>query len=189
LLQGTKYSDITENNNNKDLNMAAKITPLYNDADFDQVALIAQYYGGTQNQVITSPVTASDWKNQIVSIGGKLAYQKWVDVDFDLNFRSLGVGHNLTAIKQQGLSFWGNLYLSGVLPSTSFFNTLILYGRLDSYDPNTSVDKDGNKFVVGGIECSPVKGVKGSIGYKQTSFQASGINPQKFLFVDTEFKF
>ncbi len=189
VFNGTKYSDVVENNSNKDLNLAAKINPLFNNADFDQTTLFAQFYSGTQNKAIVSPVTASDWKNQIVSIGGKLAYQKWVDVDFDLNFRSFGQGPGVTAIKQKGLSFWGNLYLNGVVPSSSIFRTLVLYVRVDQYDPNTKIDKDGNTMVVGGLECLPVKGVRGSIGYKQTSFQAPNTDPQKFLFVNTEFKF
>jgi hypothetical protein len=87
------------------------------------------------------------------------------------------------------LSFWGELYLSGVLPPTSFLRTLVLFGRADIYDPNTSVSKDGSTLIIGGIECAPVKGVKAAAGYKQSSFQASGINPLKFLFVDTEIKF
>jgi hypothetical protein len=189
VLNGTKYSDVVEANNNKDLNLFARIVPFFNNSDFDQTALFAQYYSGTQNKAIASPVTASDWKNQIVSVGGKLSYQKWVDIDFDLNFRSLGLGRGLTAIKQKGLSFWGNLYLSGVAPSSSMLKTLILFARVDQYDPNTKIDKDGNTLVIGGIECSPVKGVRGSIGYKQTSFQAPNTDPQKYLFVNTEFKF
>lgn len=189
IFNGTKYSDVVEANSNKDINLAARINPFYNNANFDQVALFGQFYSGTQNKAITSPVTASDWKNQIVSLGAKLGYQKWIDIDADLNWRTLGQGHGLSSIKQQGLSFWGNLYLNGIVPSSSILQTLILFARVDKYDPNTSVDKDGNTFVVGGVECSPIKGVRGSIGYKQTSFQAPNTDPQKFLFVDTEFKF
>lgn len=116
ILNGTKYSDIVENNKNKDLNLAARINPLYNYANFDQTALFAQFYSGTQNKAIVVPVTASDWKRQIVSVGGKLAYQKWVDVDFDLNFQTLGQGMGHGDLKQSGLSFWGNLFLSGIVP-------------------------------------------------------------------------
>jgi hypothetical protein len=189
VLNGTKYSDIVENNRNKDFNLAAKINPLYNNANFDQVSLFAQYYGGTQNVAIVAPVTGSDWKKQIISFGGKLAYQKWVDVDFDLNFQTIGQGTGRTELKQQGLSFFGNLYLNGIVPSSSLFRTLVLFGRVDKYDPNTKTDNDGNTLTIAGIECSPVKGIRGSIGYKETSYQANGVNPAKFLFFNTEFKF
>jgi hypothetical protein len=189
VLNGTKYSDIVENNKNKDFNLAARISPLYNDANFDQTTLFAQYYGGTQNVSIVSPVSASDWKRQIISIGGKLAYQKWVDADFDLNFQTLGQGVGNADIKQEGLSFWCNLYLNGLLPSTSLFRTLVLFGRADKYDPNTKIDKNGSTLTIAGLECSPVKGVRGAIGYKQTSYEAAGANPVRYLFLDTEFKF
>jgi hypothetical protein len=189
ILNGTKYSDVVEANKNKDFNLAARINPLYNNSNFDQTALFAQFYSGTQNKAIVAPVTASDWKRQITSIGGKLAYQKWVDVDFDLNFQSLGQGMNVSDLKQSGLSFWGNLYLNGVVPSTSIFRTLILFARVDKYDPNTSIANDGNTLTIAGLECSPTKGVRGAIVYKQTKYQASGINPVKALYLNTELKF
>ncbi|HBZ01417.1 MAG TPA: hypothetical protein DEO84_08885 [candidate division Zixibacteria bacterium] len=189
VLNGTKYSDVTENNKNKDLNLAARIVPLFNNADFDQTSLFAQFYTGTQNVAITAPVTASDWKRQIISVGGKLAYQKWIDADFDLNFQTLGQGVGKAETKQKGLSFWGNLYLNGLVPSSSLFRTLILFGRVDKYDPNTKIDKDGTTLAIAGLECAPAKGIRGAIGFKQTSFQKDGINPTKFIFVNTELKF
>ncbi len=189
VLNGTKYSDIVENNSNKDLNLAARMTPFYNNSDFDQTAFFAQYYTGTQNKAIVSPVTASDWKRQIASVGGKLAFQKWIDVNFDLNFQTLGQGLGVADLKQQGLSFWGNLYMSGLVPENSIFRTLNLFGRVDKYDPNTSINDDGNTLTIAGLECSPAKGVRGAIGYKETTFQAANVDPQKFIFVDTEFKF
>jgi hypothetical protein len=189
LLNGTKYSDVVENNKNKDLNLAARINPLYNNANFDQTTVFAQFYTGTQNKAIVAPVTASDWKRQIVSVGGKLAYQKWVDVDCDLNFQTLSQGMGNADLKQSGLSFWGNLYLSGIVSATSPFRTLVLFARVDKYDPNTSIANDGNTLTIAGLECSPAKGVRGAIGYKETSYQASGINPIKSLYLNTELKF
>lgn len=189
LLNGTKYSDFVDKNKQKDLNLYAKIVPLYNNGDFDQLTLFAQFYSGTQNKTIADPVKAADWKKQIMSIGGKLAYQKWVDICIDANFQTLGQGAGIDNMKQRALSFWGDLYLNGVLPSNSIFKTLVLFGRYDSYDPNTNVQKDGSSLLIAGLECSPIKGVRGAAGFKQISYQLDGKDPLKYMFVNTEFKF
>jgi hypothetical protein len=189
LLNGTKYSDFIDKNKQKDLNLYTKIVPLYNSGDFDQMAFFAQFYTGTQNRVIADPVKAADWKRQVMSIGGKLAYQKWVDVCVDANFQTLGQGANVDDLKQTAFSFWGDLYLNGVVPSTSLFKTLVLFGRFDSYDPNTDTDNDGSSLLIAGLECSPIKGVRGAVGFKQINYQLDGKDPLKYMFVNTEFKF
>ena len=189
ILNGTKYSDVVDKNKNKDFNVYTKLTPFSRNPKFGQTAIFAQFYTGTQNVTITAPAKTSDWKRQIVSLGGKLAYEKWADVAVDLDFQTLGQGPGQTDLKQSGLSFWGELYLNGIVPAESFLRTLALFGRADVYDPNTSVSKNGSTLVIGGIECAPVKGVKAAIGYKQTSYQAPGTSALKFVFVDTEFKF
>ena len=52
-----------------------------------------------------------------------------------------------------------------------------------------AVDKDGNTMIIAGLECAPVKGVKASIDFRNTSYQDSKIAQQRYLFVNTEFKF
>ncbi|PJA30319.1 MAG: hypothetical protein CO189_00330 [candidate division Zixibacteria bacterium CG_4_9_14_3_um_filter_46_8] len=189
VLNGTKYSDFVDKNKNKDFNLFARIVPLYNNEDLDQTALFAQIYTGTQNKTIVAPDEASDWKRTITSFGGKLAYQKIVDFCFDMNFHTLGQGSGNDDLKQRGLSFWGGLYLNALAPSSSLFKTLILFGRADTYDPNTDADDDGNSMILAGVECAPIKGVRAAIGYKNTSYQASGVDPLKSMFINTEIKF
>jgi len=189
ILNGTKYSDVTDKNKNKDVNLFAKISPFYNNGDFNLVTFFGQFYTGAQNKEFTGSTKASDWKKQIVSAGAKLAYQKAVDLCLDANFQTLGQGAGNEDLKQRGLSFWGNLYLNPLVSSKSPFRTLVLYGRVDTYDPNTDLDKEGNTMVIAGVECAPVKGVKASVNYRNTSYQADNATSLKYVYLNTEFKF
>ncbi|MCX6834322.1 MAG: hypothetical protein NTW07_04180 [candidate division Zixibacteria bacterium] len=189
ILNGTKYSDFVDKNSNKDLNFFGKLTPFYNSGDFNQVAFVGQVYLGTQNRTLAETESASDWKRQVVSLGGKLAYQKAVDFCFDLNFQTLGQGVGKDDKKQQALSFWGDLYLNSLVKSSSLLKTLVLFGRVDSYDPNTDVANDGDSYIIAGLECAPIKGVKASLGLRNQSFEKTGEKDKKYLFADTEFKF
>jgi hypothetical protein len=189
ILNGTKYSDFVDKNNNKDINLFGRLTPFYNNGDFNQVALVGQVYLGTQNRTLAATDDASDWQRQVISLGGKLAYQKKVDFCFDANFQTLGAGAGKDDQKQQALSFWGDIYLNSLVSSSSLLKTLVLFGRLDAYDPNTDVNDDGNSYFIAGLECAPVKGVKASLGLRNKSYQASGTKDEKYLFANTEFKF
>lgn len=189
VFNGTKYSDVTDKNKNKDLNLFAKISPFSNDSNFNEVTFFGQFYTGTQNKEITGTTEASDWKNQIVSAGAKLAYRQTVDLCIDADFRTMGQGAGVSDVKQRGLSFWSNLHLSPLVSSTSLLRTLVLFGRVDAYDPNTDMDKDGSTMVIAGLECAPVKGVKASLNYRNTSYQADEATSLKYLYLNTEFKF
>lgn len=189
VFNGTKYSDVTDKNKNKDVNLFAKISPFYNNGDFHLVTFFGQFYTGTQNKEITGSTEASDWRKQIVSAGAKLAYQKTVDLCLDANVQTLGQGAGKSDLKQRGLSFWGNLYLNSLVSDTSPLKTLVLFGRVDAYDPNTDLDKDGNTMVIAGVECAPVKGVKASLNYRHTGFQDDEAASLKYVSLNTEFKF
>lgn len=189
ILNGTKYSDVVDKNSNKDLNLFGRLTPFYSSGDFNQVAFVGQVYLGTQNRTLADTESASDWKRQVISLGGKLAYQNAVDFCFDLNFQTLGQGVGNGDKKQQALSFWGNLYLNSLAKSSSLLKTLVLFGRVDSYDPNTDVANDGDSYVIAGLECAPIKGVKASLGLRNQSFEKEGVKDKKYLFANTEFKF
>lgn len=189
VLNGAKYSDFVDKNNDKDMNLYARLLPFYNHSDFDQVTFFAQVYLGTQNKTFGSSDRASDWRNKIYSVGSKLAYQKMLDLCFDLNFRTLGQGAGKDNLKQRALSFWGDVYFEALAPTSPALKTLAVFGRIDLYDPNTSVNDDGTTLVIAGLECAPVKGVKGSLGFSSKSYQAPDTTREKYLFVNTELKF
>lgn len=189
VLNGTKYSDFEDKNKNKDVNFFGKLTPFYNNGDFNQVAFFGQVYLGTQNRVIAATESSSDWKRQIISVGSKLAYQKKIDFCFDLNFQTLGKGVDKADQKQRALSFWGNIYLNTLTPPNSLLKTLVLYGRYDQYDPNSDVVEDGYSLLLAGVECAPIKGVRASLAYSQKSPEAAGSVDDKGILLNTEFKF
>jgi hypothetical protein len=189
ILNGTKYSDFVDQNREKDFNLFAKLTPFYNSGDFNQVGFFSQIYSGVQNKAITGTATGADWKRQITSFGVKLAYQKKVDFCVDLNTQTLGQGVGIDEVKQSGVSFFGNIYLNAIVSSTSLFKTLILYGRVDQYDPNTDNADDGNTLTIAGIECAPIKGVRASLAYRKQSQQTPGTDDDNRLMFNTEFKF
>lgn len=186
---GTSYSSVTENNKQKDLNLVARVTPLVSDPNLRNSALMAQFYSGTQNEVIPDSISASDWKHQIISAGGLFAYDSTVDLGFDLNMMTMGAGPGTSDIKSNGFSFFGTLYLAGFSGESSLLRTLDLFARADIYDPNTNVDKDGRTMILGGVECSPVKGFKASVNYRTISFQADGVDSQSGIYLNTLVKF
>ena len=189
VLNGTKYSDFTDKNNQKDINLAGKLTPFYNSGDFNQVALFGQFYTGTQNKTLSATDNSSDWNKQIISAGGKLAYQKSIDLCFDLNFHNLGQGVGRADLKQSGMSFWGNLYLGALAPSAKALKTLVPFGRVDIVDPNTDLANDGSTLMVVGLECAPVKGVKASFNFRNRTYEAANTTDEKYFYFNTEFKF
>jgi len=189
VLNGAKYSDFVDKNMNKDFNFFGRLTPFYDSGDFNQVALIGQFYTGVQNRTLADTEIGSDWKRQIVSVGGKLAYQNKIDICADVNFQTLGQGLAADDLRQSAMSFFGNIYLNALVPPSNILRTLALYGRYDQYDPNTDVDDDGYTLLIAGVECAPIKGVRASLAFRQESPQAAGSTDDKNLMLNTEFKF
>ncbi len=189
ILNGTKYSDVTEKNKNKDINLFAKFTPISDNKDWSMLALILQYYMGTQNRAIASDEDAADYKHNILSAGGRVGYRDMFDICFDANFRTYGAGAGNEDIKSNAISAWIDIYLNKVLPEAALFKTLGVFARYDIYDPNTEVDEDGYNYLYAGLECTPVKGVKAALNYRQTSSQNDAIDPDKYIYLNTEFKF
>jgi len=189
VLNGTKYSDVTEKNKNKDINLLAKFTPLPESEDFSMLTFVAQYYMGTQNRSIAEGADAADFKNNIISAGGRVGYRSLFDICFDANFRTYGAGAGNEDIKSNAISGWADIYLNKLAPEAELLKTLTLFGRYDIYDPNTDVEEDGYNLLFAGLECAPVKGVKAALNYRQTDYQNEALKADKYLFLSTEFKF
>jgi len=197
VFNGTSYSHVGEVNKQKDFNAVAVLSPLTDNDQLKKSKLIAQFYSGTQNEETGEVmidtnlvnVATSDWKRQIVSVGGLLAYNGTVDAGFDANFTTMGEGYDEEEVKMSGISFFGTLYLDALAQNTPALRTLNLFGRVDIYDPNTDMDDDGETEIIAGIECSPVKGVKASVNYRTTSFQDDTEETEKALYLNTLVKF
>ena len=188
LFNGTSYSDLGELNKQKDINLFAQIKPLANSEDLKKSAIVAQYYKGTQNVAFDETTKAGDYKNDIISVGALLAYRGLFRVGADLNWHTEGKGAGADEMKESGASFHGTLYLSELVDGSSALRTLNLFGRYDTFDPNTDVDDDAEKLMIVGVECSPTKGFKASVSIRSTSFDDDSTT-EKQLFVNTLFKF
>jgi hypothetical protein len=189
---GTSYSNLTENNKNKDFNLYAALKPLVNNADFMNSAIGAQFYTGTRNVVIDTSMVAGDYKRQIVSLGAKVNYRDYFDFGFDYWMNTLGQGPAPAEdLKQNAVMIFGALYFKNMVSETSLFRTLNLLVRYDMYDPDTDSGpvEDNQNLMIVGIECSPVKGINASLNYRTMGFESSAMDSQNYLYFNTEFKF
>jgi hypothetical protein len=189
VLNGTSYSDLVEVNKQKDFNVVAEVTPLKDNEDFKRTTLIGQYYYGVQNVPIAGDTAGSDFKHQLASIGGLLAYRNILDAGADLDFLSMGQGPGNADIKSQAMTFYGTLYLEGIAENAPGLKTLNVFGRVDMVDPNTDVSDDGNTYVILGFECSPVKGFKASLNYRSRSYQDDTKETDKSVNFNTLYRF
>ena len=189
LFNGTSYKALGEKNSQKDFNVYVRLNPFWENEDFKRTALVAQFYYGTQNIIISNLVEASDYKHQLISVGGLLAYRNTFDIGMDLNWYTLGQGPLANDFSQSGLSVHATLYFTDMTDENSLLNTLNIFGRIDLNDPNTNLANDGNNYLIAGIEIVPTKGFKTSINIRSRSFERANTTTQKELFVNSLFKF
>jgi hypothetical protein len=189
---GSSYTHVTDENKSKDINIYAALKPLANNPDFEKSAIGAQLYLGTQNTVIDTSEEASDFKKQIISVGGKLNYKNYFDVGFDYWGNTLGQGPSPAEdLKQTAFMLFGALYFQNLVSETSPFRTVDILFRYDKFDPNTDSDpvEDNSNYMIIGVECAPAKGVNASVNYRTMGFEDSDIESQNYLYLNTEFKF
>lgn len=185
---GTSYTAINELNKHKDVSGFIVLTPLRDNDDFKRTAIQGQAYIGTQNRFIDIDEQASDWDRRLFSFGGLLAYRNTIDLGSDFNFYAAGQGSDADDVRETGYSFFGTLYLEDFVADESVLRTLNFFGRVDLYNPNTDVEDDAETLVIGGVECVPASGVKGSVNIRSLSFQNEDTS-ETYLFVNTLFKF
>lgn len=188
---GTKYSDLTENNKNKDFNVYAAYKPLINNPVFDRTMVLAQFYSGTQNVVIDTSLDAGDYQRQIISVAGKLNYGNYIDLGGEYWSNTLGQGAGADDLKQSAFSFHTALYGKGFASENSILRTLNLLVRYDLLDPNTDSDagKNNSNMLIAGLECAPIKGISAILNYRSFGFEDSDIDSQNYLYLNTEFRF
>ncbi len=190
VLNGTKFTDTRELNKQKDFNFFAAVSPLLDNPDFKNTTLTGQAYLGTRNILIAAGEKASDWKKQIISVGGILGYRHTFDLGFDVNLMTEGRGTVLDDRESRGMSVFGTLYLEDlVAESAPILRTLNLFGRLDIYDPNTDNDDDGENLIIAGVECNPIKGVKAAVNIQSTTYDNDAFDNDTYLYVNTEVRF
>ncbi|MDH4155916.1 MAG: hypothetical protein OEW00_01390, partial [candidate division Zixibacteria bacterium] len=197
VFNGTSYSEVQELNKQKDINAFIMINPLESNPRLKNSAFMAQYYRGTQNEAIeevevisedlldttTVPTNVSDWKRELISVGGLLAYNGTIGAGFDLNFTTMGTGPADDAVSKSAISFFGTLYMDALAESAPLLRTLNLFGRVDMVDPDTDTDDDGKTLIIAGVECAPIKEVKASVNYRTTSFQDDSEDTKSMLYL------
>ncbi|MFQ5500160.1 MAG: hypothetical protein ACE5FH_10870, partial [Candidatus Zixiibacteriota bacterium] len=189
VLNGTSYSSLGEMNKQKDANAFVRLSPLRSNENLKRSIITGQFYYGTQNKEIPDSVQASDYKRQLVSAGGLLAYRHALDLGIDLNWYTLGEGPANADRSKTGFSFFGTFYFSEVASEQSVLHDFNLFGRVDLIDPDTDIADDGNSFVVVGIETTPTKGFKAALSLRTVSFEDDTKTTTKELFFNTLFKF
>lgn len=205
LINGTSYTDVQELNSNKDINFVTLVKPLANVASLAKSVFIAQLYSGTQNHDLsdlividtsTSPddstftdVSASDWKRQIVSFGGLIAFRKTFDLGFDLNWTTVGKGPDHDAVKKSGLSFFGTFQLYDLAHSSKFWSSVNFFGRLDLYEPDDKIADNRETAALFGIEIKPTKGLSLALNFRTTSFEDKAASSNTVMWLNTQFKF
>jgi len=204
LLNGTSYTHVQEQNSRKDFNIVTLLTPFKGSANFKHSSFLMQFYTGTQNESLDdlmltdssvtpwdttiTVVSASDWKRQIVSVGGAFVWDHTLDLGIDMNFLTLGKGSQKSAVKKQGLTFFGALYFHN-FTHNSFLKSLGIIGRLDLYDPDTGTPNNSETLTVFGIESKPMYSLKMALNYRISSFQDDTKDTESTLFLNTLFKF
>jgi hypothetical protein len=189
---GSGYTDITDDNKNKDFNIYAGLKPLANNPDFKRTAIGAQLYLGTQDMVIDTAMDAGDFKRQIISVGGKLNYRNYFDLGFDYWGNTLGQGPSPAEdLKQTAMMFFGAFYFQNLVSESSLFRTVNLLFRYDLYDPDMDSDpvEDNVNYMIIGVECAPAKGINASVNYRTVGFEDSDLDSQNYLYLNTEFRF
>ena len=188
LFNGTSYTSLGENNNQKDFNAFGRLNPFWESDDFVRSAITAQFYYGTQN-FISSLIAPSDYRRQLISVGGLLAYRNMFDVGLDLNWYTTGQGPNTNDLSQSGLSIHTTLYFINAQGEDLALRNINLFGRIDLNDLNTDVPNDGNTYIIAGIEIVPTKGFKTSLNIRSRSFERANITTEKEVFVNSLLKF
>ncbi|MCH7946886.1 MAG: hypothetical protein IIC66_03710 [candidate division Zixibacteria bacterium] len=189
LFNGTSYSKLGEKNSQKDFNAYGRLNPFWKNDDFIRTAIVAQFYYGTQNIIISNLVEASDYRRQLISVGGLLAYRNTFDMGFDLNWYTLGQGPLANDFSQSGLSIHGTLYFMDMTDENSLLHTLNIFARIDLNDPNANLADDGNNYLIAGIEIVPTEGFKTSLNIRSRSFEDPLTTSEKELFVNSLLKF
>ena len=186
---GTSYTNVEELNKQKDFSGFVYFTPLKDNPDFKRCAILAQAYVGTQNRNFGDFLNSSDYDRSLFSFGALLAFRHILDIGADINLNSKGQGAGTDDLKETGYSAFATIYLEDLIANASLLRTLNLFGRMDMYDPNSDVDDNGNTLIIGGVECTPVKGFKASVNLRTLSYQAEDVDSETYVYVNTLFEF
>jgi hypothetical protein len=192
LFNGTSYSDPDEDNPSKDFDMTVFLHPLAGQPDFAKSTVGFQFVTGKVSAYDESTDVSDDYKKTLISFLANFRYAKLLNLGLEYNsYKSpyildvLGSGLDTFAgdqsdIKVNSFSIFGALWFGELMAESKAFSTLNLFFRYIMLDPDAD-DHDnvgypppvgGDPFEVKanqimiGLECSPIKGFKGSLNFQ-----------------------
>jgi len=182
LFNGTSYTNVNDDNKQKDLNGVLSIKPAQSDPDFKNSTILGQFYYGTRNVDFVGGPDPDDYRKSLISIGGILDYADRFSIGLDANWLNLGQGAGASDLESSATSIFATYYLGRNAKEGSMMSNLNLLGRVDFIDPNGSVSDDGETYTILGVECVTSANIKTSLNIRMISFENSAISALSFLY-------
>lgn len=155
VVNGNGYSKL-ETNKYKDIVARVFLTPLPEDEILKSLGVAGFYYLGKDND-----------GNAVNRAGGHLRFK------YDLINLSGEFGISQDGEDEiSGMGFAGAVEIK--LDKIKPLKPLAIIGRLDSWDPNTHVEKDETMRIIAGISCKAVKNVTGALTFQNKSHFEDG---------------
>jgi len=182
VFNGTSYTDVNDQNKQKDINGVLTIKPVQNNPDFKNSTILGQVYWGTQNEDFSGGLDPDDYRKSLVSIGGILDYTDRFSVGLDANWETLGDGAGNPDMDASATSIFATYFLGRNSQEGSFMKNLNVFGRVDFLDPDGSVSDDGETYTILGVECVTSANIKTSLNFRLVTYEDSAISGLSFLY-------
>jgi hypothetical protein len=182
VFNGTSFTDVNDDNKQKDLNAVVSIKPASNDPDFKNSMILGQVYWGTQNVDFAGGLDPDDFRKSLISVGGLLNYADRIAFGLDANWETLGDGLGNPDIDVSAVSVFATYYLRSHAREGSFVQNLNVFGRMDFVDPDGNVVDDGETYSIWGVECVTSANIKTSLNLRLVSFEDPALSGLSFLY-------
>ncbi len=182
IFNGTSFTDVSDDNKQKDINGVFSIKPAQNNPDFKNSMILGQIYYGTQNVDFSTGLEPDDYRKSLISIGGILDYADRLSIGLDANWQSLGDGAGAPDIDASAISIFATYLMARHTKEGSFLNRCNLFGRIDLTDPNSANSDDGETYSIIGIECVTSANIKTSLNVRMVSFEDPAVAAESFLY-------
>ncbi len=182
LFNGTAFTDINDNNKQKDINGVLSIKPGLNNPNFKNSIILGQIYLGTQNKDFSGGLNPDDYRKILISIGGIVDYADRFSIGLDANWRTLGDSAGSPDIDASATSIFATYLLARHTSEGSLLNHCNLFGRIDFNEPDGTVSNDGETYSILGIECATSASIKTSLNVRTISYENSALAAKSFLY-------
>jgi hypothetical protein len=179
-VNGTGYHAV-ENNKYKDVHGRLTITPMPK-SDFLKGLKISGFasYGFIVDEDVTRQrlITNLFYKYDFLSLGGTILWTRDDEPD------SLGAVVDTT--KSTGYSAYCTINFGKLMQKKYNYG---IFARYDNFDPNTDVNDNGWTKIIVGFFHEIIKGTRIGVDLQQKSYEASGVDTEREIYLHTEVKF